>query len=152
MAGLVTGERAFTSMTDKPILEAVRVKGERHRLTVLFSDMAGSTALGREMEAEHYAELLGNLRDIWHLAAAKHGGRVIRTQGDGALVDLWLSAVGRGRRPASRRGRPRHPRMGRPDCATTACLRLFCRCECIRASMPALCSYAKAILNPAGWI
>ena len=86
MSGLVRGELAFTSMTDKPILEAVRAKGARHRLTVLFSDMAGSTALGREMEAEHYAELLSKVRDIWHLAAAKHGGRVIRTQGDGALV------------------------------------------------------------------
>ena len=86
MSGLVRGELAFTSMTDKPILEAVRAKGTRQRLTVLFSDMAGSTALGREMEAEHYAELLSKVRDIWHLAAAKHGGRVIRTQGDGALV------------------------------------------------------------------
>jgi class 3 adenylate cyclase/tetratricopeptide (TPR) repeat protein len=61
-------------------------KGARHRLTVLFSDLVGSTALGREMEAEHFAELLGKLREIWHQAATKHGGRVIRTQGDGALV------------------------------------------------------------------
>jgi tetratricopeptide (TPR) repeat protein len=61
-------------------------KGARHRLTVLFSDLVGSTALGREMEAEHFAELLGKLREIWHRAATKHGGRVIRTQGDGALV------------------------------------------------------------------
>jgi len=61
-------------------------KGARHRLTVLFSDLAGSTALGREMEAEHFAELLDQLRDIWHRASAKHAGRVIRTQGDGALV------------------------------------------------------------------
>ena len=102
MPGLVTGKRAFTSMTDKPILEAVRVKGARHRLTVLFSDMSGSTALSREMEAEHYAELLSNLRDIWHLAAAKHGGRVIRTQGDGALVIFGypLSGEDDGRRAA----------------------------------------------------
>ncbi|KRR27487.1 ATP-binding protein [Bradyrhizobium retamae] len=71
-------------MMDKPTLETA--KGARHRLTVLFSDLVSSTALGREMEAEHYAELLGNLREIWHQAAAKHGGRVIRTQGDGALV------------------------------------------------------------------
>jgi len=38
------------------------------------------------MEAEHFAELLGKLREIWHQAATKHGGRVVRTQGDGALV------------------------------------------------------------------
>jgi tetratricopeptide (TPR) repeat protein len=38
------------------------------------------------MESEHFAELLAELRKIWHEAAAKHGGRVIRTQGDGALA------------------------------------------------------------------
>jgi predicted ATPase len=38
------------------------------------------------MESEHFAELLGQLRKIWHEAAAKHGGRVIRTQGDGVLA------------------------------------------------------------------
>ncbi len=38
------------------------------------------------MEAEHFAELLEKLREIWHQAATKHVGRVIRTQGDGALV------------------------------------------------------------------
>jgi class 3 adenylate cyclase len=71
-------------------------------LTVLFSDLVGSTALGREMEAEHYAELLGKLREIWHLAAAKHGGRVVRTQGDGALVIFGypLSGEDDGRRAA----------------------------------------------------
>ena len=61
-------------------------KGTRHRLTVLFSDLSGSTVLGREMEAEHFAELLNKLREIWHRAATRHGGRVIRTQGDGALL------------------------------------------------------------------
>jgi class 3 adenylate cyclase/tetratricopeptide (TPR) repeat protein len=65
---------------------AIPPKGERHRLTVLFSDLVGSTVLGREMESEHFSELLGKLRDIWHRAAVKHGGRVIRTQGDGALA------------------------------------------------------------------
>ena len=61
-------------------------KGKRHRLTVLFSDLVGSTVLGRDMESEYFSELLGELRVIWHRAVAKHGGRVIRTQGDGALA------------------------------------------------------------------
>jgi tetratricopeptide (TPR) repeat protein len=54
------------------------------------------------MEAEHFAELLGKLREIWHLAAAKHDGRVIRTQGDGALVIFGypLSGEDDGRRAA----------------------------------------------------
>jgi class 3 adenylate cyclase len=60
--------------------------GARHLLTVLFCDLVGSTALAREMESEHYSELLGELRGTWHQVVAKHGGRVIRTHGDGALV------------------------------------------------------------------
>ena len=81
---------------------AVPPSGERHRLTVLVSDMVGSTALGREMESEHLSELLGNLRGIWRRAVAKHGGRVIRTQGDGALAVFGYPRSGEddGRRAA----------------------------------------------------
>ena len=73
-------------MNERSRETAAPTKGERHRLTVLFSDLVGSTVLGREMESEHFSELLGKLRDIWHQAAVKHGGLVIRTQGDGVLA------------------------------------------------------------------
>lgn len=81
---------------------AVPPKGERHRLTVLFSDLVGSTVLGREMESEYFSELLGKLREIWHQATVKHGGRVIRTQGDGALAVFGYPRSGEddGRRAA----------------------------------------------------
>ena len=81
---------------------AVPANGERHRLTVLVSDLAGSTALGRKMESEHFSELLTKLRVIWHEAAIKHGGRVIRTQGDGALAVFGYPHLGEddGRRAA----------------------------------------------------
>ena len=42
--------------------------------------------MGKEMETEHFSELLGQLREIWHQAVVKHRGRVIRTQGDGVLA------------------------------------------------------------------
>jgi class 3 adenylate cyclase len=76
--------------------------GERHRLTVLFSDLAGSATLAREMESEYLSELLGKLREIWHQAAVKHGGRVIRTQGDGVLAVFGYPRSGEddGRRAA----------------------------------------------------
>ncbi|WP_271521941.1 ATP-binding protein [Bradyrhizobium sp. CCBAU 53380] len=77
-------------------------KGERHRLTVLFSDLVGSTALGRDIESEHLSELLSQLREIWHRAVAGHGGRIIRTQGDGALAVFGYPQSGEddGRRAA----------------------------------------------------
>jgi class 3 adenylate cyclase/tetratricopeptide (TPR) repeat protein len=81
---------------------SVPPKGERHRLTVLFSDLVGSTVLGRDMESEDFSELLGHLREIWHRAVAKHGGRVIRTQGDGVLAVFGYPRSGEddGRRAA----------------------------------------------------
>lgn len=65
---------------------SVGAPGRRHQLTVLFSDLCGSTALGRDAELEPYAELMTELRGIWHRIARFHGGLVIRTQGDGALI------------------------------------------------------------------
>jgi class 3 adenylate cyclase/tetratricopeptide (TPR) repeat protein len=61
---------------------------QRHRrvLTVLFSDLVGSTRLGRELDAELLADLIDQLRAIWRRAAEDHGGMVMRTQGDGALL------------------------------------------------------------------
>jgi predicted ATPase len=54
------------------------------------------------MESEHFSELLTKLRTIWHQAALKHGGRVIRTQGDGALAVFGYPHLGEddGRRAA----------------------------------------------------
>lgn len=59
---------------------------QRHVLTVLFTDLVGSTALGRRIEAEDLADLLDGLRHVWHEASERHGGLVLRTQGDGALI------------------------------------------------------------------
>jgi class 3 adenylate cyclase len=99
----VQGRSASTATMNEQSREtAVPPKGERHRLTVLFSDLVGSTVLGREMESEHFSELLGKLREIWHQAAVKHGGHVIRTQGDGALAIFGYPRSGEddGRRAA----------------------------------------------------
>ena len=76
--------------------------GERRRLTLLFTDLAGSTVLVRAAEAEHYRELLMAIRRIWHDAAAEHGGRVVLAQGDGALIVFGIPQPGEddGRRAA----------------------------------------------------
>lgn len=59
---------------------------KRQYLTVLFSDLSDSTRLAGAMEAEHYAELLTELREISHAVIAKHGGTLVRMQGDGLLA------------------------------------------------------------------
>ena len=81
---------------------AVPSTGERRRLTVLFADLVGSTLLSREMESEQFSDLLARLREIWHQSVARHGGRVIRTQGDGVLAVFGYPRSGEddGRRAA----------------------------------------------------
>ncbi|MBL0728981.1 AAA family ATPase [Piscinibacter sp. HJYY11] len=59
---------------------------QRHVLTVLFSDLVGSTLLGRKVDAELLADLIDELRHIWRQAAEDHGGMLLRTQGDGGLL------------------------------------------------------------------
>ena len=60
----------------------------RFQLTLLFTDLTDSTKLGRMMEPEQYAEILTSIRAIWHAAAAKPHGQIVRSQGDGALISF----------------------------------------------------------------
>jgi len=59
---------------------------QRHVLTVLFSDLVGSTLLGRQIDAEVMADWLDDLRRIWRASAERHSGMILRMQGDGALI------------------------------------------------------------------
>jgi class 3 adenylate cyclase len=60
--------------------------GRRRHLTILFSDLSGSVSLSASMEAEDYADLLHNLRDIFEHVVAKHGGTIVQILGDGFLA------------------------------------------------------------------
>jgi len=73
-------------LSDPIKLTAAPRAARRQYLAILFTDVRGSTRLGRQLEVEVFAELLGRVRLIWHAVAAPHGGLVVRTQGDGALV------------------------------------------------------------------
>ena len=59
---------------------------QRRLLTLLFADLSGSTRLAEAMEAEHYALMLGDLRRCYQNEVARHGGLVVRIQGDGLLA------------------------------------------------------------------
>lgn len=59
---------------------------QRKTVTVLMTDLCGSTRLGAGMEMELYADILARVRQLWQRAAALHGGTVVRQQGDGAML------------------------------------------------------------------
>lgn len=72
-------------MTDPPTASAAPA-WTRQRLTLLFSDLSGSTRLGRAVEPEDYAEVMERIREVWRGVCERHGGRIVRSQGDGALM------------------------------------------------------------------
>ena len=58
----------------------------RHFVTMLFADLTGSTRLSASLEAEHYAALLAQLSHAYWTVVGRHGGLVVRIQGDGMLA------------------------------------------------------------------
>ena len=60
--------------------------GRRRYLTLLFSDLSDSTFLSGILEAEHYAQMLSDLRQCFRDIVPKHGGQIARIQGDGVLA------------------------------------------------------------------
>lgn len=58
----------------------------RRHLAILFSDLSDSTQIAAALEPEHYSELLEHLRKITGDVVAKHGGQIIRIDGDGAIA------------------------------------------------------------------
>jgi class 3 adenylate cyclase/tetratricopeptide (TPR) repeat protein len=58
----------------------------RRFVTLVFADLSRSTELAALMEAEHYAALLGGLRRAYDEIVPRHGGIVVRVQGDGLLA------------------------------------------------------------------
>ncbi len=57
----------------------------RWYLAVVFADLCGSTARSLSMEAELYADLLNDMRRLAREIIPRHGGTVLRTQGDGMM-------------------------------------------------------------------
>lgn len=67
--------------------------GRRQYLTVLFSDLSGSTRIGAQMEAEDFADMLGGLRTLCRTVIARHGGQIARIQSDGVLAIFGYDGV-----------------------------------------------------------
>jgi class 3 adenylate cyclase len=70
-----------------PVAPAPRREAVGHRqLTVMFCDLADSTALSRQLDTEDYSEVIRAYRVICAEAVERHGGSVTRYLGDGLLV------------------------------------------------------------------
>ncbi|MCR9096110.1 MAG: AAA family ATPase [bacterium] len=59
---------------------------ERRHMTVLFSDLCGSTRLGHAIDPEVLDEILGHVKEAAFRTIADHGGTVAQFHGDGVLA------------------------------------------------------------------
>ncbi len=75
----------------------VQAGAERRQLTVMFCDLAGSTALSSRLDPEDLRELLGSYHAAVGEAVAGFDGYVAKYMGDGVLDLFRLSASARGR-------------------------------------------------------
>ena len=80
-------------MDEYPPHDHHKSTGQRRVMTLLFSDLAGSTNLSQLMEPENNRAMLDALRDVFHRAADQNGGRVVSVQGDGALIAFGVDGV-----------------------------------------------------------
>lgn len=79
-------------MNSRP--EADSLAPQRQFLTLMFCDLSGSTQLAGQLEFEVLAELLERVRRAVGTAVSRHGGKIVRTQGDGSLAVFGHPTVG----------------------------------------------------------
>jgi class 3 adenylate cyclase len=81
----VTTSSAVASAQDNPPAQFVPPV-ERRQVTIVFIDLVGSTALGRDMDPEDIIRLLRQYRDACVAAIGKYDGFIAQYLGDGILV------------------------------------------------------------------
>lgn len=66
--------------------DLARIAASDGSVTILFSDIEGSTALNTELGDRGWVALLSKHDAVLHRAVRHHGGHVVKTQGDGFMV------------------------------------------------------------------
>ena len=66
--------------------ETPAASGERRQVTVMFSDLVGSTALATRMDPEDLREVIGAYQKSVSDTVRRFGGHVAKYMGDGVLV------------------------------------------------------------------
>src|SRR5262245_60552945 len=86
LSGVQKGTAQPVSTTEATITP--RDTGERRQVTVMFSDLVGSTALSTGMDPEDLRELISAYQKCAAEAVRRFGGFVARYMGDGVLVSF----------------------------------------------------------------
>jgi adenylate cyclase len=88
-----TIKRAFSGYISRQVLETIMekgelpgLKGERRRITVLFADIRGFTAISEGMTPEEVVEMLSEFFDRMVEVLMRHKGTIDKFLGDGLMV------------------------------------------------------------------
>jgi adenylate cyclase len=80
-------ELADWALVERPDLARLAVNG---RLAIMFSDIEGSTALNEEIGDKAWARLIERHARQVRTLVTRHGGHVVKSQGDGFMVAFAL--------------------------------------------------------------
>ncbi|MDB5540648.1 MAG: putative Adenylate/guanylate cyclase with repeat [Devosia sp.] len=76
----------FCSNCGSPLDVARPIEGERRFATVLFADVARSTAMAEQLDPEDWATIMNGAFGFMNAAVARYGGTVSRLMGDAVLA------------------------------------------------------------------
>lgn len=81
------------SVSDAPGATRPAATSERRPLTVLFADIAGSTAIAERMDPEDWTAIVGQAFSRLNRSVERYGGTVARLMGDGVLAFFGAPAA-----------------------------------------------------------
>ncbi len=73
-------------LADKILLQRERIEGERKQVTVLFTDMVGSTSMSEKLDPEESFGLMEQVYEILIRTVNEYGGTVNELTGDGVMA------------------------------------------------------------------
>src|SRR5215831_14406478 len=80
------GAHVQSETADGPLMSAGAASAERRQVTVMFSDLVGSTALSARMDPEDLREVISAYQKCVAETVQRFGGFVAKYMGDGVLV------------------------------------------------------------------
>src|SRR5688500_16659203 len=80
-------------MCGAPLAPAGVRREARKTVTIVFSDLKGSTSLGEQLDSESLREALGVYFDAMRAVIERHGGTVEKFIGDAIMAVFGLAAV-----------------------------------------------------------
>ena len=93
-------EARFCGGCGSPLQTTAEPRDQRKTVTVVFSDLVGSTALGERLDAEALRALLARYFDRMRAIVERHGGTVEKFIGDAVDGGFRRAGAARGRRAA----------------------------------------------------